>query len=157
RVGTTGSDSNFRHRPDCRIPGRVRTTTRLWAPYDRPWPRAAIISTPGPHAARAVATTVGNPRVRLLAPSATTRATSTGLVRCHRQRGVGLTSESTDLSSQHISQHSAASAWRSKDESRPSDGGLRSHRGANIEGYPDRGIETTAPAVRNRTNGRNRE
>ena len=55
--------------------GNRRNRKELSAPYERPWPSAATTWTSGPHAVRAVATTVWNPRVRLLAPSATTRAT----------------------------------------------------------------------------------
>jgi hypothetical protein len=79
RVGSSGSDSSVRHRPESRMPGRVRQTTLLGAPYDRPCPRAANTRTSGPHAARAADTTVRNPRVRLLAPSAITLATSAAI------------------------------------------------------------------------------
>src|SRR6266481_5257664 len=58
------------------MPGSIRTINRLGAPYERPWPRAASTSTFGPHVRRAVETTVWKPRVRLLAPRATTRPIS---------------------------------------------------------------------------------
>ena len=79
RVGSAGDRSSCRHKPHSRMPGSLRTRNVLWTPYDRPWPRAASTSTFGPQAARAVVTTVWNPRVRLLAPSATTRAISASI------------------------------------------------------------------------------
>src|SRR5690349_7761484 len=75
RVRAGGRRSIAGHNPDSMIPGRRRARNWLSAPYERPCPSAATTSTRGPHAARDVATTVLNPRVRLLAPSAITRST----------------------------------------------------------------------------------
>ena len=71
RVGAGGCRSSSRQRPDWRMPGSPRTRKVLAPPYDRPWPSAASTSTSGPHTLLAVATIVWNPRVRLLAPTAT--------------------------------------------------------------------------------------
>src|SRR5262249_5304359 len=75
RVGTDEADSSRGHRPDSRMLGSLRPRKLLRAPYDRPCPSAARTSTSGPHVVLAAVTTVSNPRVRLLAPSATTRLT----------------------------------------------------------------------------------
>src|SRR4051812_42440523 len=80
-VGTAGDDSSCRQISDRRMAGNRRHRKELSAPYDRPWPSAATIWTSGPHADRAVETTVWKPRVRLLAPIATTRAMSPGMSR----------------------------------------------------------------------------
>ncbi len=78
-VAIGGRDANSVHTLDLRMLGNVRNIKLLGAPYDRPCPSAASTSTSGPHIDRAVETMVWKPRVRLLAPSATTRPTSAGI------------------------------------------------------------------------------
>ncbi len=57
------------------MPGSVRTRYVLGPPNDRPLPSATSTSTSGPHACLAAPTTAWKPRVRLLAPTATTLVT----------------------------------------------------------------------------------
>src|SRR5256885_3903765 len=66
-----------------KIPEIFLPRTEESCPYDLPWPIAAIISTGSDQVWRTVATTVGNERVRLLAPKRITRRVGVmGLNRC---------------------------------------------------------------------------
>ena len=61
-------------RPLPRIDGNLRFQIRLFAPYERPCPAPAKRSMGFAVQRRQIVTSRDNPRERLLAPSATTRA-----------------------------------------------------------------------------------
>src|SRR5262245_10245283 len=88
-----GRSPSAGQRPQPRIPGSRRTKRkRLQAPYERPCPQAARISTAPPACRRRPSATTGRPARRLLAPRRPARSTgsrSTTRSVCHVPRKGG--------------------------------------------------------------------
>src|SRR3954462_15397883 len=79
-VGSGARMCKSRQSAQGKIPEIFLPRTKESCPYDLPWPIATIKSIGSRQLSRAVATTVGNDRARLLAPKRITRRLGCGLI-----------------------------------------------------------------------------